>query len=390
MSMSLDWINAELEKLKEENLLRTRVSRSGKLSPKVVIDGQRYISFGSNDYLGIAGDAALNDVVAKSVFRSGWGSGASPLIIGRSAMHAELERRLATFVGHEAALLFPTGFAANVGTIPALVGKQDAVFSDAKNHASIIDGCRLSGARIHIYPHGQADALKELLKSNVSAQKKLIVTDSIFSMDGDAAPLCDLVRLAKEHGCMLLIDEAHGLGVLGPKGRGLAAELDLTESIDVLVGTLSKSFGSHGGFVTGSRSLIDYLSNRARSYVFSTAAPIANTAVALSAMNIMRDEPQRRERVVRLSQYFREQAAARSWNTGSSAHHIIPLILGDTQKAIELSAFLRKRGFWVPCIRPPTVPPGESCLRISISSAHSDPMIENLLVALDEYFSRYE
>ena len=386
--MSLDWIDAELEKLAGADLLRTLVSRSGKQSTKVVIDGQRYVSFASNDYLGIAGDPALNDIVAKTVFRGGWGSGASPLIVGRAAMHAELERRLAEFVDKEAALLFPTGFAANAGTIPALVGKSDAVFSDAKNHASIIDGCRLSGAKIHIYPHGDVDALRTTLSETSGKYgRKLIVSDSLFSMDGDVAPLRDLAALAKEQSAMLMVDEAHAVGVIGPNGKGLAAELEVTNSVDVLVGTLSKSFGSHGGFVAGSRKLIDYLSNKARSYVFSTASPVTTAAATLAAMKLMRDEPKRRERLLSISTYFREQLSARGWNIGPAVYHIVPLVVGEASKAIELSAFLRGRGFWVPCIRPPTVPNGESCLRISLSSAHTDPMIANLLGALDEYFA---
>ena len=387
--MSLDWIDAELEKLADADLLRTRVSRSGKQSTKVVIDGQRYVSFASNDYLGIAGDPALNNIVAKTVFHGGWGSGASPLIVGRAAMHAELERRLAEFVDKDAALLFPTGFAANVGTIPALVGKGDAIFSDAKNHASIIDGCRLSAAKIHIYPHGDVETLRTLLsESSGTYDRKLIVTDSLFSMDGDAAPLRELAALPKEHDAMLMVDEAHAVGVIGPDGKGLAAESEVTSAVDILVGTLSKSFGSHGGFVAGSQKLIDYLSNRARSYVFSTASPVSTAAATLAAMKLMREEPKRRERLLALAKYVREQLSARGLKCGAAEYHIIPLVVGEAAKAIELSAYLRGRGFWVPCIRPPTVPNGESCLRISLSSAHTDPMIANLLGALDEYFGK--
>lgn len=386
--MSLDWIDAELDKLVASKLLRTRVSRSGKLGTKIVVDGNRYVSFASNDYLGIASDPKLNEIVAKAVFHGGWGSGASPLIIGRSAMHAELERRLATFVGHQSALLFPSGFAANTGVIPALVGRGDTIFSDAKNHASIIDGCRLSHAKTVVYPHCDVSALERLIEQDAETGKKLIVTDSLFSIDGDVAPLSELVRVAEQHAAMMMVDEAHALGVVGPDGGGLAAECGLVDSIDVLVGTLSKSFGSHGGFVTGLQKLVDFLANRARSYVFSTAAPAASTAVALGALSIMRDEPNRRERLLRISAQFREQLTARGWNLGSRGYHIFPLVVGDAAKAIALSDFLRKRGFWVPCIRPPTVPPGESCLRVSLSSAHSDPMVSNLLNALDEYFAR--
>jgi len=383
--MSLDWIDQELQKLIDADLLRQRVSRSGKLGPKVVIDGKRYISFASNDYLGIAADRSLDEIIAKTVLRGGWGSGASPLIVGRSAMHAELERRLATFIGSETSLLFPSGFAANAGTIPTLVSKDDVVFSDAKNHASIIDGCRLSGAKIVVYPHLDTNALDKLMQLHAPvANKRLIVTDSMFSMDGDTAPISRLAEIAQEHDAMLMVDEAHALGVVGPHGRGVAADLDLVDSIDVIVGTLSKSFGSHGGFVAGSKKLIDYLANRARSYVFSTASPVTASAVALAALGIIRDEPIRREHLLRTADNLRNELQSRGWDTGQSQYQIIPIVLGEARRAIELSSQLREKGFWVPCIRPPTVPPGESCLRISLCSGHTKEMVGSLIEALGQ------
>lgn len=381
--MSLDWIDREIEKLADAKLLRQPVSRSGKLGARIVVDGARYINFASNDYLGIASDPKLEQIVAKTVLRGGWGSGASPLIVGRSAMHAELERRLATFLDREAALLFPTGFAANVGTIPALVGKQDIIFSDAKNHASIIDGCRLSGATIVVYPHGDAEALSKLIAEQPRSGKALIVTDSLFSMDGDVAPLEQLSAIADRFDAMLLVDEAHAIGVMGPNGRGAVAAAEVNSSVDVIVGTLSKSFGSHGGFVAGSKRLIDFLTNRARSYVFSTASPVAAAAIGLAALGIMRDEPERRERLLESADRLRNQLRERGWNVGASAYHIVPIIVGEAEMAIELSARLRNCGYWVPCIRPPTVPQGESCLRISLSSFHSAAMIDGLLQSLD-------
>ena len=378
--MSLEWIDDELRELERVDLLRRRVCRSGKLGAKLVIDGQRYLNFGSNDYLGIAADPALQDVVEKTVSRGGWGSGASPLIVGRSALHAELERRLAAFMDCEAALLFPTGFAANTGTIPALVGKQDVIFSDAKNHASIIDGCRLSGAQVVVFPHADVERLRMMIEQARDARRKLIVTDGLFSMDGDLARLPELGELAKRHGAMLMVDEAHALGVRGPAGKGVAAEFNV--QVDVRVGTLSKALGSHGGFVAGSKSLIEYLSNRARSYVYSTAGPVAAAAVALAALNILRDEPERRERLAGASQHVRQSLAAQGWNIGATQSHIVPIIVGDPARAVELSAQLKAQKLWVPCIRPPSVPEGESLLRISLSSAHSEAMVDVLLDAL--------
>ena len=383
--MPLDWIDDELARLASAHLLRQRVCRSGKIDSTLVIDGQRYVSFASNDYLGIAQSAEVAEAVQNSVARNGWGSASSALIVGRSAMHAELERRLATFVEKEAALLFPTGFAANVGTIPALVGRGDLILSDAKNHASIIDGCRLSRAEIVIFPHRDTSAVRASLAAAPNTARKLIVTDSVFSMDGDVAPLGELAAISAEFNAILMVDEAHGLGVIGPRGRGVAAEQNVAESVDVLVGTLSKSFGSHGGFVAGSRQLVDYLANRARSYVFSTAAPVAASAAALAALGIIRDQPERREQLLAMSEHLRNRLTAQGWALGGGHTHIIPIILGSEPAALELTEFLRDRGFWVPCIRPPTVPPGESCLRISLASTHSQAMVDGLLEALDEF-----
>jgi 8-amino-7-oxononanoate synthase len=376
-----DWIQDELSHLEDRNLLRQRVVRSGKLGPEIVVDGRRFVNFASNDYLGMAADPALPEVVSRTVLRGGWGSGASPLVVGRSAVHAELERRLAKFLGCEAALLFPTGFAANLGTIPVLVGNQDLIFSDEKNHASIIDGCRLSQARTVIYPHGDHQRLAELVAAK-SARRKLIVTDGLFSMDGDLAPLDELADIAQTNDALIMVDEAHALGVIGPAGRGAAAHFDVVDRVAIRVGTLSKSFGSHGGFVAGSRALIDLLANRARSYVFSTAGPVASAAVALAAMHIMRDEPGRRERLLQMSNHVRQQLRAQGWDTGRSESHIVPVVIGDSAKTVQCAEQLRESSLWVPAIRPPSVPPGGALLRISLSSAHTDGMIDRLLTSV--------
>ena len=374
--MSFDWIDRELTEIANADLLREAVSRDGMQGAEVTIDGKHYVSFASNDYLGLAADPRVLDAAQEAIRSGGWGSGASPLIVGRSAIHAELERQLAEFIQREAALLFPTGFAANAGTIPALVGKGDTVFSDAKNHASIIDGCRLSGARISVYPHTDIISLARLLEEDTS-EKRLIVTDSLFSMDGDSAPISELATLADRANVMLLVDEAHALGVLGPEGRGLCAEHKATASL--IVGTLSKSLGSHGGFVAGSRKTIEYFRNRARSYVFSTAAPVAAAAAALESLAIMREEPQRRSHLLAVAKELRGQLSDRGWRLGPSRHHIIQVLLGTPAEAIALSARLREKGYWVPCIRPPTVPSGESCLRISLASSHSREMVQGLV-----------
>ncbi len=291
---------------------------------------------------------------------------------------------LAEFEGTEAALVFPSGFAANAGTIAALVDKHDAIYSDRKNHASLIDGCRLSGAEIHIYAHRDCRRLEFLLQAGDRYRRRLIVTDSLFSMDGDLAPLDQLARLAERYDCMLLVDEAHATGVLGARGRGGCELLGVEHDVDVRIGTLSKALGSSGGFVVGSRMLIDWLLNRARPYVFSTALPPALAAAAAAALEIVTREPERRGQLLARAAELRARLRARGWRVGDSIGPILPLVIGDAQRTMQLSARLREQGFLVPGIRPPSVPKGESLLRMSLSYGHSREMIEQLLVALDK------
>ena len=255
--------------------------------------GRTLVNFGSNDYLGLAA-RGLCQAVCQTIEEVGWGSGASPLITGRGAVHDALEQALARFEGTESALLFSSGYAANLGTIAALAGKGDAVYLDAKNHASIIDGCRLSGARLQVYPHADAGFLQRCLARRDDFRRRLIVTDSLFSMDGDFAPLADLAELAEQYGAMLMVDEAHATGVFGRSGRGLCEELGVENGVHVRIGTLSKALGSMGGFVAGSARLIEWLVNRARPYIFSTAPPEAMAAAALEALDVVTREPHRR------------------------------------------------------------------------------------------------
>ena len=267
------------------------------------------VNFGSNDYLGLAADGPRQAVV-QTIEQAGWGSGASPLVTGRGTVHAALEQALARFEGTESALLFPSGYAANLGTIAALVGRGDAVYVDAKNHASIIDGCRLSGARLEVYPHGDVGFLQKRLARRGDFRRRLIVTDTLFSMDGDLAPLPDLAELAERYDAMLMVDEAHATGVFGPSGRGVCEQLGVERGVHVRVGTLSKALGSMGGFVAGSAQLIDWLANRARSYVFSTAPPEAMAAYALETLRTVIDEPFRRTVLLQRAARLRAGSAA--------------------------------------------------------------------------------
>jgi 8-amino-7-oxononanoate synthase len=390
----LAWIDAELEALDAGGLRRRLTVRTGPQSAEAVIDGQKLINFGSNDYLGLSADPRLTRAADEAARREGWGSGASPLVSGRSATHAELERRLAEFEGTEAALVFPSGFAANAGAIPVLADEPDAIFADEKNHASLIDGCRLSRAARHIYPHGDSDELESILRGAGRFRRRLIVTDTLFSMDGDLAPIPRLVELAEKYDAMLLVDEAHATGVFGEHGRGLVEHYENSPAIlagedrarmarlCIRVGTLSKALGTGGGFVCGRRSLIDWLANRARTYVFSTAQPAATSAAALAALGIVEKEPQRRRELLATVADFRRRLQDQGWNTGRSASQIIPLILGDARRTMDLAGRLREAGFFVPGIRPPTVPPGESLLRLSVCTHHTSEIREGLLAAL--------
>ncbi len=378
----LRWIDDELAALEQQGLRRRRQVRWGPQTVTVTVDGCQLVNFGANDYLGLAADGRLAAAVAEALTTTSWGSGASPLITGYHRLHQELERRLAEFEGTEAALLFPSGFAANTGAVAALVGPGDTVYTDRKNHASLLDGCRLSRADVRVYAHNDMDQLRSLLDGGRGRGRRLIVSDSLFSMDGDVASLLDLADLADRYEAMLLVDEAHATGVFGEHGRGLVEHFGLEARVPVRVGTLSKALGSVGGFVAGSSKLIEWLIQRARPYVFSTATPAAMVAAALAALQIVHDEPHRRRGLLQQAEQLRAALVADGWDIGRSTTQIIPLMLGTPQRASELSQRLRHRGWLVPAIRPPTVPEGEACLRISLSYAHTPPMISGLREAL--------
>lgn len=384
----LRWLDEELAALEAAGLRRRQAVRQGPQDAGAICwNGCNLVNFGSNDYLGLAA-AGVHRAVLPTIEQAGWGSGASPLITGRGAVHAALEQALARFEGTPAALLFSSGYAANLSTIAALVGRGDAVFLDAKNHASLIDGCRLSGARLEVYPHGDVAFLQRRLARRNDWRRRLIVTDSLFSMDGDVAPLAELAELAERYDAMLMVDEAHATGVWGRSGRGLCEELGVEHGVSVRVGTLSKALGSMGGFVAGSAALIDWLMNRARAYVFSTAPPEALAAAALTALDIVRDEPQRRAALRQRAARLRDELQRQGWNIGRSASQIVPVILGDPQRTMAFSRSLLDRGLFVPGIRPPTVPRGECLLRISLSYRHSDEDVQRLLEALAELAGR--
>jgi len=385
MSDPLGWLDDALADLDRRALRRTLTARRGpQRGDRIEIGGQSLVNFGSNDYLGLASDPRVAAAVRAALGDYGWGSGASPLVTGRSDLHAELERKLAEFEGTEAALLFPSGYAANVGTICALVGKGDAIYSDELNHASLIDGCRLSGAAVHVYPHRDVGQLRQLLIDSRQVRRKLIVTDSLFSMGGDRAPLEGLAELAQRYDAMLLVDEAHATAIFGATGRGLAEEAGVEDGVHIRVGTLSKALGSLGGFVVGGRTLIDWLANRARPYVYSTAAPAALAAAGLAALELIAGEPERRQTLQQLASFARHEFLRQRVNYSGAFSQIMPVRIGNPHQAIAAAAHLRDSGFLVPAIRPPSVPEGQSLLRISLTCLHTERQVEDLVAALCE------
>ena len=380
----LRWLDDELAALDAAGLRRRRMVREGPQGIQSIRwGGRELVNFGSNDYLGLAAGCSRHAVL-QTIEQAGWGSGASPLITGRGAVHEALEQALARFEGTEAALLFSSGYAANLGTIAALAGKGDAVYLDAKNHAEHHRRLPPFGARLEVYPHSDIDFLRRRLARRDDFRRRLIVTDSLFSMDGDFAPLADLATLAEQYDAMLMVDEAHATGVFGDSGRGGCEEFGVESGVHVRVGTLSKALGSMGGFVAGSAPLIDWLVNRARSYIFSTAPPEAMAAAGLEALDIVIREPARRTVLRERAATLRAGLENQGWNIGKSGSQIVPVILGDPARTMNLARALQDRGFFVPGIRPPAVPQGECLLRISLSYLHGDEDLRRLLDALAE------
>ncbi len=381
----LSWLDDEALARSTRGLTRRLVPHGAGGPGRIEIDGRSLINFGSNDYLGLAVDPRLARAAPYVAKAHGWGAGSSPLLAGWSDAHQGLAEALAAFEQTEAALLFPSGFAANLGTIAALTGPGDAVYVDRLDHACLIDGARLSGARLRVFPHNDAPRLAALLaRDRGRFRRSLIATEGIFSMDGDMAPLADLVTLAEEFGAMLLVDEAHATGLFGPDGRGAAAACGVADRIPVRVGTLSKALGSMGGFVAGSKRLIDHLVNQARPLIFSTALPAVAVVAAQMALEISQLEPWRRERVFALADRLRAALGDAGIDVIPSVGPIVPVLLGEAERAVQVSERLRDRGLYVPAIRPPTVPEGTARLRISLTASHSEADVDALIATLTD------
>jgi 8-amino-7-oxononanoate synthase len=338
---------------------------------KVRVAGQVLLNLSSNDYLGLAQDPRIIQAAQAAAARWGAGAGASRLVVGHLALHEAVEARLASFKGTEAAVIFPTGYMANVGTIAALVGPGDVIFSDRLNHASIYDGIKLSGAALQRFPHRDLNRLEQLLRQAGAARRRLIVTDSVFSVDGDLAPLADLVELKERYGAWLMIDEAHATGVLGPRGAGLAEALGVTRGVEVHMGTFSKALGSQGGYVAGDRRLVEYLHNRARSFIYSTALAPPVLGAIDQALTIVAQEPERRLFLQRESEKWRQGLVAAGLDICGSETQIIPVLVGENDQTLQFAAHLQDQGLMAVALRPPTVPPGRARVRFSLTAAHS-------------------
>jgi 8-amino-7-oxononanoate synthase len=371
----------ELEEIKAGGLYRSLRELSSPQGREIVLDGNKVLNFCSNDYLGLAADPRLSAAAHKAMVQRGFGSGSSRLVCGNSDEHVQLEKELARFKKTEAALVFSSGYMANVGILSALCGREDIIFSDKLNHASIVDGCVLSRAELRRYPHNVVNALEELLAKARDFRRKLIVTDTVFSMDGDLAPLKDLVSLAKEHAAWLMVDEAHAFGIFGPTGAGLVEEEDLSSDVPIQMGTLSKAAGSFGAYVAGSQELVDYLVNTARSFIFTTAMPPAVAAASRAALQIIREEPDRRQHLLRNADRLRRELQGLGFDTLQSLSPIIPVVVGQAERAVDLSRRLLERGIFVSAIRPPTVPKGTARLRVTVTAAHTDDDITRCITA---------
>lgn len=378
---ALEWIATDLERLAAAGLVRPHRVRDGRQGGEVILDGRTLLNFGSNDYLGYAGDVRLTKAASKAACAEGFGAGASPLVSGHSRAHDDLERAIADLLDVPAAVTFPSGFAANSATIAALVGPGDFIASDARNHASIIDGCRLSRAEVAVYPHRDMATLDGLL-AGAAGRRRLVVTDSLFSMDGTLAPLADLCDLARRHAAMLMVDEAHATGVFGARGSGLVESVGVSDGVAIRTGTLSKAVGAAGGFVAGHAELVRWLKHTARAWIFSTAHPPAVAAAATRAIGLFAAEPHRRRELLERAAVFRGRLADAGLEIGSAEAQIVPIVAGTAEAAVALAARLADLGLFVPAIRPPSVPQGKSLVRASISWQHSESDLQRLTDAI--------
>ena len=385
MSDALAYLAGELAELREQKLFRYPKVLTGQQQARAVFNGREVINLSSNNYLGLATHPRMIAAAAKAAQEFGAGSGAVRTIAGTMDIHVELEKKIAAFKHTEAALVFQSGFTANAGTVAAVLGKDDMIISDELNHASIIDGCRLSRAGIRVFPHGDIDGLRKLLDETDAVRDAghhvLVVTDGVFSMDGDIAKLPEIVRAAKEHGAITMVDDAHASGVLGRNGRGTVDHFDLHGQVDIQVGTLSKAIGVLGGYVAGSRTLIDYLIHRGRPILFSTSHPPAVTAACMEAFDILLEEPEIIDKLWENTRFFKKGLEDLGFNTGISQTPITPVIVGEGALAMKLSDRLFEEGVFAQALAFPTVPRGKARVRTIVMATHTQEDLEFSLKA---------
>jgi glycine C-acetyltransferase len=382
--MAADFIQRELETLKGAGLYRSLRRVDGEQGPTLIVDGKEVLNLCSNNYLGLANHPVLRAAAKEAIDRYGCGSGASRLISGNMELHEKLEQRIAWLKGTEAALVFNSGYQANTGLLSCLVGEGDTIFSDALNHASLIDGCRLTRARVMVYPHRDVDRLEKELRAIANKGRKLIITETLFSMDGDEAPLAEIVELAERFDAHVMVDEAHATGVFGPNGAGIVAKLGLGDQILIQMGTLGKALGGFGAYVAGSRALRELMINRCRTFIFTTALPPSVLATSIAAIDILGEEPQRRLALWHNCRALRDGLKKIGFTLGEGQGPIQPVMIGDAIKCMALSARLLEKGVFCQGIRPPTVPAGTSRLRATVMATHSHEHLHRALKAFEE------
>ncbi len=381
-----EFLSGHLDHLSAQSLRRRKIVLENASAREITFKGKKLLNFSSNDYLGLSKDPRVIQSAENALRRYGAGSRSSRMISGSLEIHEELERRLAEFRGAESCLVFPSGFMTNLGVLSALLNEGDAVIMDRLDHASIIDAARLSRARVFVYEHCSPSSLDKVLHRTRDYRNRLVVTDTLFSMDGDFAPLSQIADLCKSHGAWLMADDAHAVGVFGKNGSGMAEHFGLTGKIDILVGTLSKAFGSQGGFVCGSHELMDYLLNRARPFIYTTALAPSACAAALTALEIIQQEPARRTALLALSanlhSVMKESFRENCFPQGNLLSQIVPFRVGPADRAVQWAQSLLENNIFAPAIRPPTVPKHQSRLRFSLTSEHKPEDIEQLIQSL--------